>query len=159
MVMTRRSLVFVAGLAGLFGLAAPAVAQQHVKVGALRCEVSGGLGLIITSTKEMDCLYTSARGRHERYFGRISKFGLDIGATTGGVLVWDVFAPDAGTPRGALAGDYAGVGASATVGAGLGANALIGGSDRSIELQPLSVQVQGGLDLAAGVESLTLRRA
>jgi len=155
--MTRRSL-FVAALVGLLGLAAPAAAQQHVKVGTLRCEVSGGLGLIITSTKEMECRYTSMGGRHEHYFGRTSKFGLDIGATTGGVLVWDVFAATAGTPRGALAGDYAGVGASATVGAGLGANALIGGSDRSIALQPLSVQIQGGLDLAAGVESLTLRR-
>jgi len=155
--MTRRALVFVAGLAGLLGLAAPAAAQQNVKIGQLRCEVSGGLGLIIASSKELECRYTSEGGRHERYFGRISKFGLDIGATTGGVLVWDVFAPEQGPKRGALAGNYEGVGASATVGVGLGANALVGGSNRSIALQPLSTQTQGGLDLAAGVESLTLR--
>ena len=73
-------------------------------------------------------------------------------------MVWDVLASEKGPKRGALAGDYAGVGASATVGAGLGANALVGGSNRSIALQPLSVQTQGGLDLAGGVESLTLRR-
>jgi hypothetical protein len=81
-----------------------------------------------------------------------SKFGLDIGATTGGVLVWDVFAPEEGPKRGALAGNYEGVGASATVGVSLGANALVGGSNRSVALQPLSTQTQGGLDLAAGVE-------
>jgi hypothetical protein len=156
--MTRNSLVIVAGIAGLLGFAAPASAQEHVKIGTLRCEVSGGLGLIITSSKELECRYTSANGRHERYFGRISKFGLDIGATTAGVMVWDVLASEKGPKRGALAGDYAGVGASATVGAGLGANALVGGSNRSIALQPLSVQTQGGLDLAGGVESLTLRR-
>jgi len=155
--MTRRALVFVAVLAGLLGLAAPAAAQQNVKIGQLRCEVSGGLGLIIASSKELECRYTSEGGRHERYFRRISKFGLDIGATTGGILVWDVFSPEEGPRRGALAGNYEGVGASATVGVGLGANALVGGSNRSIALQPLSTQTQGGLDLAAGVEFLTLR--
>ena len=156
--MIRSSLVFVAGVAGLLGISLPAAAAEHVKIGTLRCEVSGGLGLIIASSKKLACRYTSENGRHERYFGRISKFGLDIGATTAGVLVWDVFASEKGPKRGALAGDYAGVGASATVGAGLGANALIGGSDRSIVLQPLSVETQGGVDLAGGVESLTLRQ-
>jgi hypothetical protein len=155
--MIRRSLVFVAAMAGLL-VALPAAAAEHVKIGTLRCEVSGGLGLIIASSKELECIYTSGNGARERYFGRISKFGLDIGVTTGGALVWDVFAPEKGPRRGALAGDYAGVGASATVGAGLGANALIGGSDRSIALQPLSVETQGGVDLAGGVESLTLRQ-
>jgi len=155
--MSRRSLIFVAGLAALLGLTAPALAQQSVKIGSLRCEVSGGLGFIITSQKEIECRYTSANGRHEHYYGLIRKFGLDLGATTGGVLVWDVFAPTRGLQRGALAGDYGGVDASATVGAGFGANALVGGSNRSIALQPLSVEVQGGLALSAGVESLTLR--
>ena len=137
--------------------AQPASAQANVKVGSLRCEVSGGLGLIITSTKEMSCLYTSARGYREHYYGTIRKFGLDIGATRRGILAWDVFAPTEGRRRGALAGDYAGADASVTVGGGVGANALVGGSDHSFALQPLSVQVQTGLDLAAGVASLTLR--
>ena len=148
----------VAATAALIAVATPALAQQGVKVGSLRCEVSGGLGLIIASTKEMECVFTSARGRREHYYGKIQKFGLDIGATTKGVLAWDVFAPTEGPRRGALAGDYVGVAASATAGVGAGANALIGGSDRSITLQPLSIQVQGGLDLSAGVASLTLRR-
>jgi hypothetical protein len=147
-----------AAIAAFVVATAPALSQEGVKVGSLRCEVSGGLGMIIASTKEMECVFTSARGRREHYFGKIQKFGLDIGATTQGVLSWDVFAPTAGPHHGALAGDYGGVGASATAGVGAGANALIGGSDRSITLQPLSIQMQGGLNLSAGVASMSLRR-
>jgi hypothetical protein len=73
-------------------------------------------------------------------------------------MVWAVFAPT--TRRiGALAGNYAGASAEATVGAGLGANVLLGGSDRTIALQPLSVQGQAGLNVAAGVTELILRPA
>lgn len=88
---------------------------------------------------------------------RFQKFGLDIGQTSRGVLAWAVFAPTSGPRRGALAGDYAGADASVTVGAGLGANVLVGGFDRSFTLQPLSVEAQSGLALAAGVASMTLR--
>ena len=155
--MNIRAILCAASVAVLTTSAQTAVAQQGVKVGALRCEVSGGLGLIIASSKEMNCLFTSGGGQSEPYSGTIRKFGLDIGATDKGVLAWDVFAPSAGPKPGALAGDYAGVGASATVGAGVGANALVGGSGRSFTLQPLSVQAQTGLALAAGVAELTLR--
>jgi hypothetical protein len=141
----------------VFGIALPAAADQHVKVGALRCEVSAGLGLIITSSKDLSCAFTSMRGWREQYYGKIHKFGLDLGATDGGVLAWDVFAPVEGPRRHALAGEYGGVDASATVGVGVGANVLVGGSGRAFTLQPLSVEGQTGLALAAGVESLTLR--
>jgi len=134
-----------------------AASAESAKVGELRCEVSSGFGLIIASSKEIACTFTSAHGRSEHYYGKIEKFGLDIGATNAGVLVWDVFSAIAGGHRGALAGHYAGADASATVGAGVGVNALVGGSDRAFTLQPLSVQGQTGLALAAGVESLTLR--
>lgn len=157
--MSIRSILCVAALAAGVATAPSAFAQSNsnVKVGSLRCEVSGGLGLIIASSKEMECRFTSARGHVEHYFGTIRKFGLDIGSTNQGTLAWDVLAPTAGPKRHALAGDYVGVGASATVGAGIGANALIGGDSRSFTLQPLSVQTQTGLDLAGGVSSMTLR--
>jgi Protein of unknown function (DUF992) len=154
--MNMRAILCAAPVAVLTATAQTAVAQQGVTVGALTCEVSGGLGLIITSSKEMNCFFTSPAGR-EPYYGTIRKFGLDIGATERGVLAWEVFAPSAGPERGALAGDYAGIDASATIGAGVGANALVGGSGRSFTLQPLSVEAQTGLSLATGVESMTLR--
>ena len=155
--MNLRALSCIAALAAAIAAAQSAAAQDRPKVGALRCEVSSGLGLIVTSAKEMRCIFTSSRGYSERYFGMVRKFGLDLGRTNRGVLAWEVFAPMQGPRRGALAGDYLGVDASATVGVGVGANALIGGSGRSIALQPLSVQAQTGLALAAGVASLTLR--
>jgi hypothetical protein len=155
--MKTLSVFQAAAVTALIAAAFPASAQDQPKVGTLRCEVSGGLGMIISSSKEMECVFRSAHGHAERYYGTIRKFGLDIGPTTRGVLAWDVLAPTVGPRRGALAGDYTGVAASATVGAGLGANALVGGSDRSFTLQRLSVQAENGLNLSAGVASLTLR--
>jgi hypothetical protein len=98
--MNIRAIFCATSLAVLTASAQTAVAQQGVKVGALRCNVSGGLGLIITSSKEMSCLFTSARGHREHYYGTIRKFGLDIGATDRGVLAWDVFAPSSGPSAG-----------------------------------------------------------
>lgn len=131
-------------------------AQDAIKVGTLRCNVSSGLGLIITSSREMNCIFRPTRGPREAYRGTIRRFGLDIGATSRGVLLWGVVA---GTPRpvrGALAGDYVGASAEATAGVGLGVNVLIGGSNRAYSLQPISVEGQLGLNLAAGVAQLSL---
>ena len=88
-----------------------------------------------------------------------SKFGVDIGYTNGGVLIWGVFAPTTNMARGALAGSYAGATGSATVGVGVGANVLIGGSNRSISLQPVSIEGNTGLNVAAGIGAITLRLA
>ena len=135
---------------------APAEAQNRARVGVLDCDVSGGIGLIVGSRKAMNCTYTpSGQGPREVYTGSIGKFGLDVGATSGGRMVWGVYAATAGGPA-ALAGTYAGASADASIGAGLGANVLVGGSNRTVALQPLSVQAQAGLNLAVGVSALTL---
>jgi hypothetical protein len=136
-------------------------AQQssRTKVGMLSCDISAGLGLIVASKKELTCLYTPSQGGpKEVYVGSISKFGLDIGATAGGEMAWAVYAPTS-AGLGALAGNYGGATAEATVGVGLGANVLVGGSNRTVSLQPISVQGQEGLNLAVGVTGLELRRA
>jgi hypothetical protein len=149
----------IAVVAIAVALAGPVHAQapQRAKVGTLTCDIAGGIGLIIASQKEIQCLFTPAEpGPREVYVGVIRKFGLDIGATSGGQMVWSVFAPTTAR-RAALAGSYLGATAEATVGAGLGANALVGGSDRTVALQPLSVQGQTGLNVAAGVADLELR--
>jgi len=137
--------------------AAPAHAQGKTQIGVLRCNVSGGIGLIVTSKKSMVCRFQPQRGRIERYSGSIRKFGLDIGATKRGVIGWAVYAPSRGYRRGALAGNYVGASGEASVGAGGGANVLVGGGDRAISLQPLSVSAQVGVNLALGVADLSLR--
>jgi hypothetical protein len=137
-----------------------AAAQSRAQIGTLDCDISGGIGMIIASNKEVTCIFTpSAGGRPEAYVGSISKFGLDVGATAGGRMVWAVHAAFEGPRVGALSGTYAGASAEATVGAGLGANVLVGGSNRSVALQPVSVQGQAGLNVAAGVTQLDLRAA
>ncbi len=158
----HRPLSAVAALAVVAAVAIPAqgmAAPERTKVGTLTCDISAGIGVIVASKKEVACTFTpSAPGPREIYTGSITKLGLDIGGTTGGRMVWAVYAP---TDRrhGALAGHYAGASAEATVGAGVGANVLIGGSNQTVQLQPLSVQGQTGLNLAAGVAGLTLRPA
>jgi hypothetical protein len=126
-----------------------------VRVGVLRCDVAPGAGYIIGSQKTLDCRYKSVFGYRERYAGRISRVGLDVGFTQGGRLAWSVYAPSRRGP-GALAGVYGGASAEATLAAGLGANALIGGMENSIALQPLSVSAQKGFDVAVGLSSLRL---
>src|SRR5947207_1381889 len=129
--------------------AGPTAAQERIKAGTLDCDVSGSVGLIIGSQKQMKCMFLPAsRGRREVYLGTIHRFGLDVGATTGGKMAWTVYAPTS-QRFAALAGTYGGASGEATVGAGVGANVLVGGSDRTVTLQPLSVQSQTGLNLAA----------
>ncbi|MET0530437.1 MAG: DUF992 domain-containing protein [Microvirga sp.] len=135
-----------------------AQAQSRTRVGALTCSVSGGIGLIVTSQKTTVCTFDPRRGRNERYVGVIRRFGLDLGVTGRGVLAWAVFSGGSLAP-GSLAGSYVGATAEATVGAGLGANVLVGGSNRSIALQPLSVSGQTGLNFALGVSDFELRAA
>jgi hypothetical protein len=139
-------------------LTGPAAAQGGVQVGTLTCNASGSWGFIFGSTKSLACTF-SAPGRIEYYRGDISKFGVDIGFTRGGVLIWTVFAPTTALRPGNLAGTYGGATASATVGVGVGANALIGGSGNHIVLQPVSIETNRGLNVAAGIASMTLTPA
>lgn len=138
----------------------PAAAQRGgTKVGTLTCDISGGIGAIIASKKDLTCMFTPSQpGPREVYVGSITKFGLDLGATSGGEMVWAVYAPTS-KKFSALAGHYVGASAEATVGAGLGANVLVGGSNRTVALQPVSIQGQTGLNVAAGVAGLELRPA
>lgn len=159
--MTNKTLGLIAA-AVLGGIVAMSGSQTKaagagIKIGNLICDVSGGIGLILGSSKSVSCTYSRASdGRQEFYTGRINKFGLDIGVTGQQTMAWVVFAPGrVGT--GSLAGTYVGATAEATAGVGVGANALVGGFNRTVTLQPLSVSAQTGLNVAAGVASLELR--
>ncbi|MEI9886575.1 MAG: DUF992 domain-containing protein [Rhizomicrobium sp.] len=146
--------------AGALAFSGAADAAPHgVKVGSLTCNVSSGWGFVFGSSKDLRCTFRPNSRTGEHYTGTISKFGVDIGYTDGGVLVWGVFAPSSDIRAGALEGDYAGATASATIGVGLGANVLVGGLDKSIALQPLSVEGNKGLNVAAGIGAISLSAA
>lgn len=137
----------------------PANAQpRRVQVGQLACSISAGVGLIVGSQRNISCNFAPDNGPPEAYTGTITKIGLDVGFTTGGAMVWGVFT-DTNRYAGMLSGTYVGAQAEATVAAGLGANVLIGGSNHAVALQPLSVQGQTGLNIAAGVGAVELHYA
>jgi len=145
---------------GLFALAPQTqAAQSGVRVGTLTCHVQGAWGHLVASNREMNCMYEPYHRTAERYVGSIQRYGVDVGHVNNATLVWAVVAPTSNVGRTALEGNYGGLSANATVGIGLGANVLVGGLDRSIALQPLSVEGNSGLALAAGVGVMRLRAA
>ena len=160
-IMTYKLLGLAAGALGsaisMVGNGTPVLAQANVQVGRLTCNVAGGWGFVFGSSKSVRCTFAGAAGRPEHYAGTINKFGVDIGYTQGGVLVWGVFAPSGSLAPGSLSGNYVGATGSATVGVGAGANVLVGGSNRTISLQPVSFEGNTGLNVAAGIGSITLR--
>jgi Protein of unknown function (DUF992) len=152
-----------AALVGAAALAttatAPVNAQpRRVQVGSLACSISAGVGLLVASQRNVNCNFQPDNGPPEAYTGTMTRVGVDVGFTTGGAMVWGVFT-DTNRYAGMLTGTYAGATAEATLAAGLGANVLIGGSNHSVALQPLSVQGQVGLNIAAGVGALDLHLA
>lgn len=156
--MVRHALVISVGTLALLAGSASAQDKQGANAGSLTCNVAGGMGFVFGSSKDMNCLFTRTDGKAERYVGAINKYGVDIGFTKEAQMVWLVFAPGAVAP-GALAGSYGGATASGTVGVGVGANVLLGGSNKQITLQPVSVEGSVGLNIAAGVAAVELKAA
>jgi hypothetical protein len=140
-------------------MAPPAKAQgTRVQIGTLRCSLSSSIGLVVGSERNVSCVFGADNAPDETYEGRLTRIGLDLGFTTGGRIIWSVFATT-NRYEGMLSGRYIGATAEASISVGLGANVLVGGSNGSVALQPLSVQGQTGFDIAAGVGELTLRLA
>jgi hypothetical protein len=143
--------------AALVMVVGPADAQpRQIQVGTLTCSMSASIGLIVGSQKNVNCVLKGQPGEpEEAYSGTMTTIGIDIGVTSGGVIVWTVFA-DTNRYAGMLAGTYTGATAEVSIAAGLGANVLVGGSNRTVALQPLSLQGQVGLDIAGGIGQLEL---
>lgn len=159
--LSKLKLLPVAAVAAAMSFAAvPAQAQNSVKVGVLKCYVDGGIGFVFGSSKKVRC-YFSRPGSKKRewYTGSIDKFGVDLGYTKQGVMLWTVVAPTKGLQQGALAGSYGGITAGVAAGYGVSGNALIGGFKKSVALQPLSIEGVEGINIAAGIASLTLKAA
>jgi hypothetical protein len=152
--------LIVAALA-LAALASPTWTKAQpawTQVGVLTCRLNPSIGFIIAGHQSMECNYQPAGPfPPQPYQGALNMIGLNIGVTAGGILSWTVFAPTTGMPAGALAGEYVGASADVGLGVGAGANVLIGGSGRSVALQPLSLEGSVAINVAAGVSMLKLR--
>jgi hypothetical protein len=157
----RRSVILagfaVTMLVASFGGAHAQQPMQRVQVGILECRGGASIGFIVGSVTNLGCVLRVDGMPEDRYVATIRKVGVDLGITQESALAWGVYAPVARLGIGDLSGNYAGVDGSAAIGVGVGGNVLVGGSNNSIALQPLSVQGQVGLSVAAGLESLELR--
>jgi hypothetical protein len=144
--------------AALIGFAVPSSAYANVEAGMLSCKSAGGTGFVIGSVRELACTFQPANGgKPHLYKGVLRRAGLDLGVRTRDIhIAWTVFAPASQVGPGDLAGRYGGVSAGAAVGIGIGGNALFGGLDNSLALQPLSAEGQRGLGVTASVSSLEL---
>lgn len=155
-ITTLLGAAFLSALTLGSAFAAKETARHGVNVGSLSCEIESGVGLVLGSNKDVNCVYRSPNGKAQRYTGTMTHIGLDIGVTSDGRIIWAVFAPGNLKP-GALAGTYFGASAEATVGIGGGVNALVGGFNHAISLQPVSVQANSGLNAALAVSQLKLK--
>ncbi len=165
--MRKLLLAIAVGAAlGTLGLTSGAGAGERVKIGLLKCELGGAeigsgryrINLVVSANRDLDCVFeSSSEYSSEQYTGTFRRIGPAIGRVDAANLVWAVFATGYGDNNGKLQGVYRGLSAEATLGVGIGANVLVGGFDRSITLQPVSLQTQLGLNAALGGASLDLR--
>jgi hypothetical protein len=143
-------------IAALAASIASANAVPAVRAGVLQCQGGQNVGFVVGSSTSLECVFQSEGRRPEPYIATVHRFGLDLGVTDQTRLTWAVNAPTGRVGRGDLAGNYGGVGANASVGIGGGGNFLVGGPANSYALQPISVQGQTGLNVAAGVANIEL---
>ncbi len=143
---------------GIAAAASPVSAQSRVEAGVLECSGTTA-SFIVGSVTELRCNFRGGGGRVDPYVASIRRIGVDIALPANVAVAWGVFAPTRNIGPGDLGGTYAGASASATAVVGVGANALVGGSSNTIALQPLSVQGQTGLGIAAGIAGMELRPA
>lgn len=141
----------------LLSVAASAAQEpRRTNVGRLTCRVGPGVGALIASRRRLACRFDARDGHSERYSGTVTRFGLDVGITAGGVMRWIVLSRTRGVRPGSLAGHYVGASGDVSAGLGGGAKVLVGGSRRATMLQPVSVVAQVGINLALGVAALRL---
>ena len=136
---------------------ASANALPPVRAGILQCQGGQNVGFVVGSVTSLECVFQSEGRRPEPYIATVRRYGVDIGFTEQTRFTWAVNAPAGNIRRGDLAGSYGGVGANASIGIGGGGNFLLGGPANSYALQPISVQGQTGLNVAAGVAGLELQ--
>jgi hypothetical protein len=135
---------------------ASANALPPVRAGILQCQGGQNVGFVVGSVTSLECVFQSEGRRPEPYIATVRRIGVDLGFTEQTKFSWAVNAPNSRLGRGELAGNYGGVGANASVGVGGGGNFLVGGPQNAYALQPVSVQGQTGLNVAAGIAGLEL---
>ena len=144
-----------AGAALMLCAVAPAWSVT-AQIGVLKCDTSIGIGEIFTRKQTMTCVFTRNDGTVDNYSGTVHQFGIELGEVKEGHLVWAVLSGSTSSENGLLSGKYVGAEADVAAGFGGGADILVGGTKHAFALQPLAVQGETGINVAAGVEQVEL---
>jgi len=161
--VVRRILAAAAAIVALQAIGGAAHAQQFLTktkyyIGTLNCNVSGSVGLIFGSSKDLSCVFVTTAGATESYQGSITKFGIDIGFTKAAHVLWHVYSLGTDRGAGALSGQFAGGQQSLAAGASAGTAGLFGGRNNEIVLESMAfADKNAGLNFADGVAEITLR--
>jgi hypothetical protein len=154
--LSKRLSTFTIAAAALMAPLAAADAMPPVRAGILQCQGGKNIGFVVGSVTSLECVFQSDGRRPEPYLATVRRIGVDLGFTEQTKFTWAVNAPNSRLGIGDLAGSYGGVGANASVGVGGGGNFLVGGPANAYALQPISLQGQTGLNVAAGIAGLEL---
>ena len=133
-------------------------ANSRIYIGSLTCNVDGGTGYVLGSSKPMDCVFLAKDGvRSAEYTGTINKLGVDIGYTRAVHTIWRVYS--LGSDRGPsdLAGIYVGEQATAAAGSQAGGNWIYGGPNAEVGMVASGVVQDAGYNLATGVAAMTIK--
>ncbi len=155
----KQKVLFAISLVGALSipLALAQSQQSWTQAGMLRCNLDPSVGFVIFGHQSMQCKFQPVSGTIQAYDGAINTVGLDLGVSGGGRFAWAVFGSASGIPVGALAGEYVGASGDIGLGVGVGANVLVGGSNRSVALQPVSLEGSMSVEAVAGLSQLKLR--
>ena len=125
-------------------------------MGTLTCSLSASIGLVVGSQRNVSCLFRGTSGEpDEPYTGTMTRVGLDVGLTTGSVIFGRCSRTRTAT-KGCSPAPIPGRRQKCPLPLVSAPTSSSAGSNRTLALQPLSVQGQIGLDIAAGVGSLDL---
>ena len=142
---------------GFMLVGTPAYSQgSSIRTRVLTCRTSASVGLIVGSRQRLRCQLKTDNGKIQNYTGTIGRLGLDVGVTAGGADGMGGLGQYRQhslrrARRRLCRGERRRI-----LGAGVGANVLVGGTRKSISLQPLSVEGQVGVNLALGIAKMTL---
>ena len=152
----RLSTLIIAAAALVGPLASANAVPDTMRAGILECRGGQNVGFVVGSVTSLECVFQSPGHRPQAYLATVRRIGVDLSVTAQTQFKWAVNAPVSRLGYGELAGTYGGVGANASIGIGGGGNFLVGGPRNAYALQPVSVQGQTGLNVAAGVAGLEL---
>ena len=159
-ILSAATLALVAAMTLAGSGQAQVLTKTKYFIGTLNCNVSGSVGLIFGSSKDLSCVFVTNAGAVENYQGSIKKFGVDIGFTKAAHVLWHVYSLGTDRGAGALAGQFAGGQESVSAGASAGGTGLLGGRNNEIVLESVSIaQKNAGLNFADGVAKMSLKPA